>query len=336
MSEREEVAVLALGGTIAMATRSEGGAGGVIPTLTADALVDAVPDLAGIATIRAQSFRQLPSVQLSYDDLDALADTIRNLAGAGCRGVVVTQGTDTIEETAFILDCVLDLEMPVVVTGAMRNPTEAGADGPANLLAAVRVALADDARGMGCLVVFNDEIHAARFVRKTHTSRPDTFASPTCGRIGWLTEDRVRVGVRPPRVPAVQGPVQRHDVHVALAKIALGDRGEQVRALCDAGFDGLVVEATGGGHVPQEVADALERAARQMPVVLASRTGSGEVLKHTYGFSGSEIDLLRRGLLRAGWLDGLKAKALLTLLLRRDQYAREPLMQAFAPWGGQV
>jgi L-asparaginase len=181
----------------------------------------------------------------------------------------------------------------------------------------------------------NDEIHAARFVRKTHTSRPDTFVSSASGRIGWVTEGRVRIVVRIPPVPAVVGAVARSDASVALVKIALGDRGEQIEALRNAGFDGMVVEATGGGHVSADVADALERMASEMPVMLASRTGSGEVLEHTYGFEGSEMDLLRRGLLRAGWLDGLKAKVLLTLLLRRGVNSHNEIKRAFAPWGGE-
>lgn len=332
--EKEDIAVLALGGTIAMAKDSDGKNNGVVPTLTANALVDAVPGLEKIANIQARVFRLLPSAQLGYDDLDELADTARNLGRSGCRGVVVTQGTDTIEETAFVLDRLLSLDMPVVVTGAMRNPTEVSADGAANLLTSVQVALSDEARGKGCLVVMNDEIHAARFVRKTHTSRLDTFVSTPCGQIGWITEGRVRIAVSLPAVPPIIGMATRSGAKVALVRVALGDRGEQIEALHSADFDGMVVEATGGGHVAAEVADALEKTVLKMPVVLASRTGSGEVLEHTYGFKGSEMDLLRRGLIRAGWLDGLKAKALLTLLLRRGINAHNRVAQAFAPWGG--
>lgn len=330
--ENKRIAVLALGGTIAMGNDAADRNGGVVLSLTARALVDAVPALAAIADIEATGFRQLPSAHLGYDDLDELAAAIDRLGEAGCRGVVVTQGTDTIEETAFVLDRLVGLDMPVVITGAMRNPTATGADGPANLLAAVQVALSEAARGKGCLVVMNDEIHAARFVRKMHTSRPDAFSSPSCGRIGWVTEGRARIAVGLARMPAVSGPVTRPHARAALVKVALGDRGEQIEALLEAGFDAMVVEATGGGHVAAEVADALEKAVRRMPVVLASRTGGGEVLARTYGFKGSEIDLLGRGLTSAGFLDGLKAKALLTLLVRRGLAAHADVACAFAPW----
>ena len=124
------------------------------------------------------------------------------------------------------------------------------------------------------------------------------------------------------------------DEPLAARAVALGDDGTLIDAARQAGFAGMVVEATGGGHVAPAVADALERAATAMPVVLASRTGAGEVLARTYGFPGGEIDLQRRGLIRAGWLDGLKAKVLLTLLLRRGQSGREDVSAAFRPWGG--
>lgn len=325
------ISVLALGGTIAM---TKGEAGHVVPTLTGEKLVAAVPELQEIAQIDAQSFRQLPSAHLKLDDLEQLADEIRTLARAGRAGIVITQGTDTIEETAFALDRLLELDLPIVVTGAMRNPTVPGADGPANLLAAVQVAASTAVHGCGCTVVMNDEIHAARFVRKTHTSRLDAFSSPACGRIGWISEGAVIVPLRPVPVPALPRVAAPAPARVARLTLSLGDDDRSVRALLAAGCDGLVVDATGGGHVPPEVADALGEAAAQLPVVLASRTGAGQTLTQTYGFSGSETDLLRRGLLSAGWLDGTKAKLLLTLVLRDRAATADHVAAAFAPWGG--
>ena len=326
------VIILSLGGTIAM---TESDRGGVVPTLSGDALVAAVPQLKRIAAIEARSFRQLPSAQLQFEDIEALAQTIAELDAAGPRGFVITQGTDTIEETAFALDRLLDIDTPVVVTGAMRNPTVAGADGPANVLASVQVAISDAARGLGCLVVMNDEVHAARFVRKMHTSRTDAFASPASGRIGWVAEGRFRLALRPPRMPGLALAGEGRPAQVALVAAGLGDNGEQVRALLAAGgFDGLVVEATGGGHVSLGMAESLEEAARAMPVILASRIGVGDTLTGTYGFPGSEIDLQRRGLLVSGCLDGRKARVLLTLVLRHCPGGRDAVADAFAPWSG--
>lgn len=328
---KPSVVVLALGGTIAM---TKGNQVGVLPTLTGEMLVAGVSGLGDLANIESRSFRQLPSPHLQFQDLEALAEAIRGAVATGARGIVITQGTDTIEETAFALDCLLDLDTPIVVTGAMRNPTVPGADGPANLLAAVQVAISDVARGQGCLVVMNDEIHAARFVRKTHTSSPAAFTSPLAGPVGWISEGNVRLPVRTKHVPSIRQAADVRNARVALLTVALGDDGALIKAAVDAGFDGMVVEATGGGHVSPAIADALEEAASRMSVVLASRTGTGEILSRTYGFQGSEIDLQRRGLIRAGWLDGLKAKVLLTLLLRHGKTDRDAIVAALQPWGG--
>jgi len=185
------VTVFSLGGTIAMA-RTGDGQEGVVPTLTASQLVDAIPGLTTCGvTIEVRDFRQLPGASLSFDDVLGLAAEIDERVGAGTRGVVVTQGTDTIEETASVLDVVYGGDAPIVVTGAMRNPTMAGADGPASLLGAIQVAASPKARGLGCVVVFGDQIHAARHVRKTHTTSTAAFASPNTGPLGHLVEGQV-------------------------------------------------------------------------------------------------------------------------------------------------
>lgn len=325
------VTVLALGGTIAMTQSDQGG---VVPTLSGEMLVAAVPALREICGIEARSFRQLPGAHLQFEDLEALAETINAINEQGYRGVVVTQGTDTIEESAFALDLLLDVDMPVVVTGAMRNPTVPGADGPANLLAAVQVAVSEQARGSGVVVVLNDEVHAARFVRKMHTARPSAFSSPLSGPVGWIAEGRVSFCCTLRKMPKVRASAKRKNSRVALLTAALGDSGDQVDAIRAAGFEGIVVEATGGGHVSPGMARALEAAAQHIPVILASRTGTGETLAGTYAFPGGEIDLQRRGLIRSGWLDGLKARVLLTLLLRNSVVRREAIASAFEAWGG--
>lgn len=311
-ASRPKITVLSLGGTISSTGDSDSG---VAPTLTGEDLVADVPQIADVAEVSATSFRQMSSGELTLDDLIELADEIEARISDGASGTVITQGTDTIEETSFVLDLLLDREEPVVVTGAMRNPTLPGADGPANLLAAVQVAASEAARGLGTLVVMNDEIHAARFVRKTHTQNPATFRSDPTGPVGWVSEGNVHIAQHPVggRHLAVEPGGERP---VALHTASLGDDGRVIPELSRLGYEGLVVEAMGGGHVPAAVADGLEALAREMPVVLASRTGSGDVLTKTYGFPGSEIDLIGRGLIPAGMLDGLKARLLLSLLLR--------------------
>jgi L-asparaginase len=185
------VAMISLGGTIAMTSTTQGG---VAPALSAQQLLAAIPGLADLdVDVQTVDFRQLPGASLGFDDLTALAALVHDKLAEGVDGVVVVQGTDTIEETSYLLDLYHAAPQPVVVTGAMRNPTLAGADGPANLLAAVQTAASSAARDLGCLVVLADEIHAARRVRKTHSTAGATFQSPNGGPLGYLVEGRPRL-----------------------------------------------------------------------------------------------------------------------------------------------
>lgn len=324
------VHVLTMGGTIASVADVPGS--GAKPTLTADDLLAGVPGAAGAFDIRGASFRQFPSPELTFPDLFELAAEIRRYTGEGADGIVVTQGTDTLEETAFALDLLCEPGTPIVVTGAMRHPNLPGADGPANLLAAIRVAASRTTRDLGVTVVFNDEIHPARFVQKTHTSNPATFRSPLTGPVGWITEGRVRLAARPTVYPRLPVPAGAAAASVALAKLALGDDKGVIDRLAQAGYDGLVVEAYGGGHVPEGFVAPLTDLAARIPVILASRTGAGEMLRQTYGFPGGEMDLLGRELISAGALDGLKGRILLTLLLTRKA-TRQEIDKAFAAIG---
>ena len=319
------VAVLSLGGTIS-STKGEGP--GVAPTLSGEELVGMVPEISTIAEVEVAQLRKVAGSELTLEDVVPLAREAEARADGGAAGIVVTQGTDSIEETAFALDLLVDREAPVVVTGAMRNPTVPGADGAANLLAAVRVAADAEARGLGAVVVINDEIHAARFVRKGHTQNPAAFSSAPAGPVGYLYEGSPRVVVRPAGRRHVEIPPDAEPRPVALYKVSFGDDGRLFPEIERLGYEGLVVEAMGGGHLPASMVGTLERLAGRMPIVLASRTGGGEVLTRTYGFPGSETDLLGRGLIPAGPLDGLKARILLSLLLRSGA-SRARITEAF-------
>ncbi|HTJ70222.1 MAG TPA: asparaginase [Actinospica sp.] len=299
------VAVFSLGGTIAMTTQPDGT---VAPALSAEELLEAVPQLAGLGLdLEVQSFRQLPGASLSYTDLFALADAIDEAIDAGAAGVVVTQGTDTIEETAYFLDLVHSGHAPVVVTGAMRNPTMAGADGPANILAAMQVAVSP-ATPKRSLVVFADEVHAAAAVSKTHSTSVTAFVS-TPGPIGYVAEGEPAFHTSPAPTPRLLDPNPR-DVRTALITATVGDDGSLLPVIGEQ-VDGLVVAGFGAGHVPATYVDELQRLASTIPVILATRTGRGPVLRRTYGFRGSESDLISRGLIPAGTLTPVKAKVLL-------------------------
>jgi L-asparaginase len=323
---KPRVAVFTLGGTIAM----QGTSGrGVAPALSASDLLAAVPglDAAGVE-LSLRDVANKPGASLSFGDLFGLADAISTALGDGFAGAVVTQGTDTIEETAYLLDLLVASDAPVVVTGAMRNPSLAGPDGPANILAAIRVAASGGARELGCVVVMNDQIHAARWVAKAHTASPAAFISPGFGPLGHVAEGEVHIPLRLRDRSPLFSPVPRGQVRVGLVTIALGDDHVLIDALADHA-DGLVVAAFGAGHVPADTVTSLAALAARIPVVLAARAGAGPVHRHTYGFPGSETDLLARGLISAGYLASLKARLLLHLLIATGA-DRTRIREAFA------
>ncbi|MDV9192872.1 asparaginase [Streptomyces sp. SR27] len=298
---------------------------------------EVLAELGGDLDVVLKDFRRVPSSSLTHEDLAALAAEVRATVADGS-GVVVVQGTDTLEETAFVLDLLCTTEQPIAVTGAMRRPDLPGADGPANLAAALAVAADPACRGLGVLVVLADEIHAARFARKTHTTSVATFASPGAGPIGSIVEGEPRILLRPAVPPALCRLKLDPGVRVALVTLSQGDRGELLEAV-DHRFQGLVVAAFGAGHVPTWLVEPLEELAHRIPVALASRTGGGATLSHTYRGPGSEYDLLHRGLIPAGPLDPAKARILLHTLLSSGAagpagYDRPRIAAAFAHLNG--
>ncbi|KUJ70326.1 L-asparaginase [Streptomyces albus subsp. albus] len=323
-----------------VAKGGDGPGGGAVTRLTGAQLTAAVPGLADLGEpLEVQDTQAVPSASLAFSQLLDLVKDASRAVEQGATGVVVTQGTDTLEESAYLVDLVWPHEAPFVLTGAMRNPTLAGPDGPANLLAAARVAASPAARGLGALAVLNDEIHAARWVRKTHSTSTGTFASPDLGPIGQVIEGRVRILAAPPRhesSPAVPGADRLTaaglaDTRVALYTVTLDDDGALLEGLADT-HQGLVVAGFGVGHVPSALAPVLGALAERIPVVLTSRCGAGSVLRQTYGAVGSERDLQRRGLINAGLLDPYKARILLRLLLATGA-DREAVTAAFARHG---
>ncbi|MGZ4499973.1 MAG: asparaginase [Nocardioidaceae bacterium] len=322
---RTTVALYALGGTISMA----GGDGGVVTRLTGSDIVAAVQGLPEHVEVRVQDARAVPSASLSFADLMDVVAAASAAVADGAAGVVLTQGTDSLEETAFLVDLLWPHDAPFVLTGAMRNPTLAGADGPANVLAAVLVAADPAARGRGALVVMNDEVHAARHVRKVHSASTAAFASPDLGALGRVVEGEPRFQAVLPRVPALE--VSRDEVgqtRIGLHTVCLDDDGALLRAAVGA-CDGLVVAAMGVGHVPAALVEVLTVLAASVPVVLGSRTGAGPVFARTYGAPGSERDLLGRGLVGGGALHPLKARVLLRLLVAAG-VDRDGIAAAFA------
>lgn len=308
------VSVGSMGGTIAMAPAAEGA--GVSPALGAEDLVSAVPEIGELAEIRARSICNVgsPSMSFSYI-LEALAFAREEVDG-GATGVVLTHGTDTLDETAYFLDLLWDRSAPIVLTGAMRSSEMPGADGPANLLASVVVACSEEVRDTGVLVVLDDEVHLASTVTKSHANAVSTFVSPDWGPIARVYEKRVRVRMRPKSRHPALGVPEKVPARVPIFELGLDDDGRYIAAAASAGADGVIIAGAGAGHVPAPVVDVLDDVVAQgISVILCTRQGSGTTAVASYDYPGSEMDLFRRGLIGAGYLSPRKARILLLVLI---------------------
>jgi L-asparaginase len=320
------VHIITTGGTIA--SRIDPATGTAFPVMHADELLAEIPDLRRYAEPRLTEFALVPSFDMTPGIVRRLARDIRNmLAADGADGVVVTHGTDTMEESAFALDLLLDCKQPVVVTGAMRNASQPGADGPRNLVSAVRTAGSRDARGLGVAVVMNDQVHAPRYVTKSHTTATDTMISPGIGPVGTVDDGGVWLRWLPERLPRM--PDVEPEPHVYLIRMAAGMDDLFLRAVLDAGARGVVIEGSGAGHMPGNWKPALSKLLDSgMPVVLTSRCGRGRVVPIYRGDLGG-ITLREMGVIAAGDLSGIKARIILMFALGAG-WDREKIRSYFA------
>ena len=271
-------------------------AGGNVPALDGRGLLGLVGDLD--AEVRIEDWERLPAVHRGPEALCAVRDRVAALLVGGAAGVVVTHGTDTLEEIAYLFARTLPDDAPVVLTGAMRTSSDAAWDGPRNLRDAVRVAVAPLAAGRPAMVVFAGKIFGGHDVAKLHTSDPDAFGAPHGAAAGTVDADGVWF-TGPPVRPCPRVPAGALTARVALIPLLLGDDGALLD-LARAGFDGLVIEAFGRGNAPPGVLPAVGRwLAEGKPVVLASRCPFGEV-GGEYAFDGGGGQLLKLGVLPAG------------------------------------
>ncbi|HET7174026.1 MAG TPA: asparaginase [Nocardioidaceae bacterium] len=327
---RPRISLLALGGTIAM-TRSRP-TEGLSPALDAADLIEAVPGIAHAADVIPQSVNSKPGASLTFDDLRAALAAALAAVADGADGVVLTQGTDTIEETAYLLDVWWPRGAPLVVTGAMRSFSQPGSDAPANLLDAVATATMPGASDAGVLVTMAGEIHAARYVRKSHSTHPGAFTSPELGPVGVVAEGRATIRVRIPTFGALPPPVPGIHPRVAVIESVLDDDGHHLSLVADGGYDGIVLSGCGVGHVSAAAADVVGRINGRVPVIFASRTESGGTRTNTYQFPGSEHDLIDKGAIPAGLLNARKARLLLWALIASDR-SREEMRKEFGARG---
>lgn len=299
----KRVLILTTGGTIAM--RADANAGGAVPALNSSDFGDAFPSDVQVIT---EEFSNLPSAHFTMDHIWNLSRRVAaRVADDTIDGVVVTHGTDTLEESAYLCDVTINTSKPIVFTGAMRTASELGYDGLANIAAAIRVAASDDARDGGTLVVFNDEIHAARDVTKTNTTALETFLSPEFGAIGRIDFAGVNIARKPTHREFI--PASRLEPNVALLKLTVGMSEGLLEYLVDVvGAKGIVLEALGGGRVPPWWLSTIERAVKQgVAIVITSRVGTGRTVDR-YGYAGAHRDLKQIGCWFANGLNGQKAR----------------------------
>jgi L-asparaginase len=288
--------------------------GAAVPALAGHEILNLVQGADEVAHVEVIEFGRYPGPHMTLPRMMELASMVRaTLERDDVDGVVITHGTDTLEETAYLLDLTTASSKPVAMVGAMRNSSEMGWDGPTNLLSAMRVAAADEARSLGVLVVMNDTILAASEATKTHTESFDSFQSPDFGPLGVV--DRGEVIIRRLSLKRDYLPASEIIEPVFLIKLAAGMDATLIHAAIDARARGLVIEAMGRGNVPPAVIPAIRRAlAAGLPVVLVSRCLRGRVFD-SYGYEGGGKQLRQLGVIFTAFLNGQKARIKLALAL---------------------
>lgn len=310
------IGLLFTGGTISM--KLDPSTGAAVPALSAADILRHVPGLAGVSEVEVEEFSRLPGPHVSPDQMWRLARRAAAwLERPDVSGLVITHGTDTIEESAYLLDLLLTSDKPVVLAGAMRTVSDISWDGPANLLAAARVAASPAARGYGVLVVMDEQILPAREVRKVHTEAAGSFATPEFGPVGVVDAGQVIFRRTPVPRPAWRDPraepgmrIRQLETRVELAQAYTGMSDRVVRLLAGDGARGLAVVAYGRGNVPPSIVPALSDAIRAGVVVtISTRCVAGRV-KPRYGYEGGGMQLLQIGAILAGDLSAAKARLL--------------------------
>ena len=266
-----------------------------------------------IADLYVEDLYHLASPQITEREMLGIKNRIEEAVKEGYDGVVVTHGTDTLEETAYYLELTLDIKIPVVVTGAMRSSNEIGADGLANLRSSLVVSTDDESRDKGVLVVMNDEVHTATYVTKTHTTNVATFQTPTFGPIGLVSKNNVIYFQK--LVKEEHYEINTTEKKVYLLKAYAGMDEKLINAVCDLGADGLVIEALGAGNLPPQTVSAVRNCIKKsIPVVFVSRAFNG-VTQDVYDYEGGGKRFQQDGVIFTTGLSGQKARIKLMILL---------------------
>ena len=311
------ILVLHTGGTISMSKV----AGGSVAPNEKNPLMEQEALFSGKVHLVVEDIFNIPSPHMTLERMFQLKERIQEAYSEPIDGVVITHGTDTLEETAYFLDITLEKKIPIVLTGAMRSSNEIGSDGLYNFISAIWTACSDESYDKGVLVVMNDEIHTARYVTKTHTTNVATFRTPTFGPIGTIAKERAFFAneVLPQEVCDVSS--VKGNVHVVKAYAGMGER--MFELLNTPETDGLVIEALGAGNLPPETLPALQKMLDNgIPVVLVSRCSNG-IAEDIYDYAGGGVGLKKMGVVFARGLNGPKARIRLIVGLNSEKNPAE-------------
>jgi L-asparaginase len=322
------VTLIATGGTIAMKIDPVKKA--PVPAISGEDLLATVPDVAKYAKVEVRNISNVPSDYMDPTRWVQLTKAVQDaLDRAEVSGVIVSHGTDTLEETAYWLDLTVKSEKPVVLIGAQRNASEPDFDGPHNLLGAVRIAVAPQAKSKGVMLAMNSQINAARDVTKTHTSSVETFKSGDFGFLGVVDFDRVTFSRSPLRRQFIELRTDKMP-EVEIVSMYGGADGKLLRAAVDNGAKGIVVQALGWGNMNIPMFNAVKYAlSKNVAVVISTRVPNGRVLPN-YGFEGGGKTLADAGAVLADDLSPAKARILLMLLLQDGVSGQRNLQAAFS------
>lgn len=309
---KKRIAVIFTGGTISMKVDERIAA--AIPALSSEEIMSMVTNIDKIADIEIITFGSYPGPHMTPDLIWSLSTLVKTtISRDDIDGVVITHGTDSLEETAYFLDLNINCSKPIVMVAAMRNGSELGYDGPSNLSSAICTATSDDAQNKGVLIVLNNEVNSARETTKTHTLSLDTFKSLEFGPLGIVDNDEVifyRNIIKHEHIET-----ESFEKEVALIKACVGCDSKYLLYAIETGTKGFVIEAMGRGNVPPEMVEGIKRAITlNIPVVIVSRCPMGRVLD-SYGYNGGGKDIRNLGAIFGGNLNGQKARIKLMLAL---------------------
>ena len=316
----KHIIIIFTGGTISM--KIDAATGGAVPHFNGEELIKMIPQAKGLANIKVYEFGMYPGPHMTPSMMLDLSKKVQEFADfEDIDGIIVTHGTDTLEETAYLLDLTVLTEKPIVVIGAMKTSSEPDWDGPRNLVDAINICTNTNSRGMGVLVCLNGEINAASEVTKTHTEDVETFMSLDFGSLGFVEKGKVVFNRLPRKLEKVN--TDKINCNVDLIKVYAGMNEKFFKFSADSGTEGIVVEAMGVGNVPPPAFEGIKYAVEKgIPVVLVSRCPAGETLD-VYGYPGAGKWLKKLGVIFTDYLNGQKARIKLMLCLGKAKDVNE-------------